>query len=95
MSSQLSEIQHLGAIKWRRSDASLEQIYVAKEFRRRGIAIKLINVADVLVVSSKTDGYLNGGNHLTDDGAALASRWTHSVRLNQRIGSYAPMDASR
>jgi hypothetical protein len=82
----------VAAIKWRRSDATIEQIYVANEFRRRGLAVKLINVADALVVASRTDGYLNGGGHLTDDGAALASQWNHSARLSQRVGSYSPMD---
>ena len=87
-----SAADQIGAIKWRRSDATIEQIYVSADYRRQGISIKMINVADALVVSRGTNGYLNGGGHLTDDGAALASRWKHSVRLNERVGSYSPMD---
>lgn len=88
----ISHTEQVAAIKWRRANGTIEQIYVAADSRRRGISIKLINVADALVVSSRTEGYLNGGGHLTDDGAALAARWTHSVRLNERVGSYSPMD---
>lgn len=90
-----SAADQIAAIKWRRADATIEQIYVSEPFRRRGVAIKLINVADVLVVSSRTNAYLNGGGHLTDDGAALASRWTHSVRLTERVGYYSPMDSPK
>jgi hypothetical protein len=51
----------------------------------------LIHVADVLVVS-RSDVFLNGGDHLTGDGAALASKWQHSKRLNERVGHYPPAD---
>lgn len=88
-----SAADQIGAVQWRRSTATLEQIYVHKAQRRKGISTKLINVADILVVARRTDAYLNGGGHLTDDGAALAQRWSHSARLTERVGSYSSMDS--
>lgn len=87
----ISGDQQVGAIKWWRETATLVQIHVADTHRRRGIAIKLINTADVLIVG-RSDVFLNGGDHLTDDGAALASQWGHSARLRQRVGYYPPAD---
>lgn len=88
---QVEGKKQIGAVQWMRNTGTLTNLRVNEAYRRRGISLKLIHVADVLLVS-RDDGFLNGGDHLTSDGEALAAKWQHSVRLKPQVGRYSPMD---
>lgn len=84
--------EQAAAIRWERESGKLQQIYVSSDFRRMGISFRLLNVADILHVSSGASTHLYGGEEVTPDGAKLAEAWKHSPRVRQQKASFSPMD---
>ena len=74
----------VGAIRWRRESALMEQIHVPPEHRRKKISTKLISVADTLVVAMGTNAFLNGGEATTADGEKLREAYSKSNRVHNR-----------
>lgn len=79
------------AVRWGKGDPKIEQIYVAPEFRRRRVSIKVVHVADILNEASGWGGYIYGGTELTPDGEKLAEAWKHSVRLHPQTGTHSSL----
>lgn len=81
-----------GAIRWAKGEAKIEQIYIAPEFRRRRMSVKVVNAADIVNEASGWGGYLYGGEELTADGQQLASAWTLSHRLRDQSVHFFPAE---
>lgn len=86
---QIAYKDSVGFIRWFKGDSRIQQIFVKEEFRRQKISIKLIGVADLLIVANKdwNGKFLNGGDITTADGEALRSAWKGSTRVIDRIGT--------
>jgi len=80
------------AIRWGMGDPKIEQIYVAEQHRRKRVATKLINVADIVNVAGNWGGFIYGGDQVTELGSQLASSWTNSIRLIETKVKLPPMD---
>lgn len=80
-----------GAVRWGTGDPKLEQLYVAPEFRRRRVSVKMIHAADIVNEAGGWGGHLYGGAELTADGEKLAEAWSGSKRLRQQSVKMPPM----
>lgn len=78
-----------GFLRWFIKDSRIQQIFVSPDFRRNRLSVKLVAVADILIVADKQwNGiFLNGGDITTADGETLRQAWSESTRVTPRIGS--------
>lgn len=81
------------SIRWGVDPPEIEQIYVHPAWRRRGLAIKIINAADIVAIATG-QGFLTGGTHTTSDGEHLRHAWSTSTRVQPREGTMPPMDST-
>jgi hypothetical protein len=84
--------ERVAAIRWGFGDPKIEQLYVADNWRRRRISVKVINCADLVNMAGNWGGFIYGGDQTTDMGAELADAWTNSNRLRERIVRLPPMN---
>ena len=79
----------VGFVQWFKHTSELQQIYVSEQYRRQRLSLKLISVADLVIVSDNNwNGlFLNGGEVTTNDGEHLRSAWSASTRVKPRLGS--------
>ena len=80
--------KQVGFIQWFKKDSKIQQIYVAKEWRRKRITLALFGVADLVIVAgNEYTPFLHGGEVTTEDGETLRNAWSGSLRVDPRIGS--------
>lgn len=86
---QIAYRDSVGFIRWFKEDSRIQQIFVKEEFRRQGVSVRLIAVADLLIVARNgwNGKFLNGGDITTDDGEALRRAWEGSTRVIDRVGT--------
>lgn len=84
---ELRASDRIGFVRWFRKDSRLQQIFVASDWRRKGLSTILFRIADIVVLAGEYGPYLNGGDITTSDGEELRKAWSNSNRVGPRIGS--------
>lgn len=80
------------AIRWGFGDPHIEQLFVAENYRRKRVSVKLINVADITNIAGNWGGFIYGGDQVTAMGEQLGSAWAGSARLRPVDVRLPPMN---
>jgi len=81
--------QQVGAVRWWTDDGEVDQIYVARDYRRQHVAAKLIRAASAFHMANGWNGLLHDTGRRTDLGERLGSVFT---RVAERREWMPPMD---
>jgi hypothetical protein len=88
----LTAADQVGALRWYPGSGQVHQVFVAPEWRRHHVAIKL-HMAAELIRAGRGWPPIRGGEIRTDLGEAYISSLGESPRITPRIASAPPMDA--
>jgi hypothetical protein len=84
--------EQIAALRWYRSEAVVEQVYVTPALRRRHMATKIIYAASAYHQAGGWNGRLHSDGRRTDLGEQLVVGLRHGVRIAPLEHRMAPMD---
>jgi hypothetical protein len=79
----LDPMQRIAAINWGLNDPKLYQLYVDSNHRRKRIGTKIINICDIVHVSTGLGGFIYGGDQVTQLGEQYGQAWVGSTRRQE------------
>lgn len=87
----------VGAVRWYPGNGRVHQIFVAKEWRRRGVASSLLITADAVHQANGWPGVLHGDGRRTVLGQLFVDtlRWQHRISVLDRVEPPMDPDAER
>ena len=84
--------EQVGAVRFFTDDGEVDQIYVARDYRRLHVAAKLIRVASAFHMAHGWNGLLHDTGRRTDLGEQLGAAFTRVAERRERLPPMDPPD---